>query len=58
MNASQIKEGAQGSFDFWLSQHPISTEATIEAAVKQAFSEWLDLHTAEILKRLEKKLTK
>jgi hypothetical protein len=58
MSESQIQEAAQGAFEFWLSQHPISTEATIEVAVKQAFSEWLDLHTEEILECLEKKLTR
>jgi hypothetical protein len=40
-----ISKGVEGSFDFWLSQHDVSTPEIIECAVKSAFTDWLDAHT-------------
>jgi hypothetical protein len=36
------RKGVQDAWDFWLSQHDISTPETIELAVRDAFKQWLN----------------
>ncbi|MFG2870999.1 hypothetical protein [Streptomyces sp. NPDC048338] len=37
------------AWDFWLSQHDISTPELIETAVKEATSAWLDANTDRLI---------
>ena len=45
-------QGVTNSFDFWLSQHNISTMIDITDGVKEAFGQWLTNHTQEIVQAL------
>jgi len=53
------KAGVSDAWDFWLSQHDVSVPETIEAAVKDAVTKWLNIHgedlfasaIAEVLRR-------
>jgi hypothetical protein len=53
---TDIEVGVKQAFSQWLSERMGAVE--VEDAIKHAVSAWLDLHGAEILERLEKKLTK
>lgn len=37
------------SWDFWLSQHPLTVPHCIESAVRDAMKAWLDEHKDEII---------
>lgn len=43
------------AFDFWLSQHDISTPACIEYAAEKAIRAWLEAHSNEIIERIAAK---
>ena len=43
-----VKAGVTESWDFWLSQHDVSVPETIQDAVKEAFTGWLDAHSEAI----------
>lgn len=42
MNVKAIREGVTESFDFWLSQHDVSTPECIIEGVEKAFRTWLE----------------
>lgn len=43
------RKGVSDAWDFWLSQHDISTPELIEAAVKEATSAWLTANTDRLI---------
>jgi len=49
---NQIGLGVRDSFDFWLSQHDISTPKCIEIGIEAAFTKWLDAHTEQIIEAI------
>ena len=49
---TQASEAIRGSWDFWLSQHPVSVGDIITDAVKAAAAEWLASNKDELLNRI------
>jgi hypothetical protein len=45
--ATQI--GVRDAWDFYLSQHNVSVPETIEIAMREAMTEWLNAHSQEII---------
>jgi len=52
---SDTLAGVREAWDFWLSQHPESVPAIIEAAVAKEVRLWLHEHTAELIEAIAKK---
>ena len=48
---AEVRAGVRDSWDYWLSQHPVSVPVLIESAVRAAVFEWLTEHGATL--RLE-----
>ncbi len=42
-------KGVSEAWDFWLSQHDVSTPECIVEAVGQAFTGWLNTHSDELI---------
>ena len=49
---AQASEAIRDSWDFWLSQHPVSLGDMITDAVKAATGEWLASNADELLDRI------
>lgn len=49
-----ITKGVADSFDFWLSQHDISTPEVIQAGVERALGGWLASHSDELIAAIAK----
>lgn len=47
-------QGVENAWDFWLSQHDVSTPDCIVEAVGNAFDKWLTSHTDEIVEAIAK----
>jgi DNA-directed RNA polymerase alpha subunit len=48
-NQKGIAKGVEGAFDFWLSQHDVTTPDCIVEGVKQAVAEFLEKNAKEII---------
>ncbi|MCX5607184.1 hypothetical protein OHB39_06250 [Streptomyces sp. NBC_00047] len=44
-----ITKGISDAWDFWLSQHDISTPELIQDAVEKSVSSWLTAHSDELI---------
>jgi hypothetical protein len=42
-------EGVRDSWDFWLSQHPVTLSDIVEDAIKTAVSKWLNCHEEQLI---------
>ncbi|MBB6343780.1 bifunctional pyridoxal-dependent enzyme with beta-cystathionase and maltose regulon repressor activities [Nonomuraea muscovyensis] len=42
-------KGVRDAWDFWLSQHDVSVPETIEAAVQQSVTSWLNSNTDDLI---------
>lgn len=49
-----VAKGVADAWDFWLSQHDISTPELIEAAVEKSVSGWLAAHSDELIAAIAK----
>jgi len=49
-----VTKGVTDSFDFWLSQHDISTPEVIQAGVERSISGWLASHSDELIAAIAK----
>ena len=58
---SQVAQGVDMAWSFWLSQHPVSVpdiiEMAVEKAARTALDNWLDTHTEEIVRAIAKNAT-
>jgi hypothetical protein len=54
-----VKDAISESFDFWLTQHPISMGDLIKEGIKEAaeeaFSRWLEDHSEQLIQALGQK---
>jgi hypothetical protein len=55
---AQASEAIRDSWDFWLSQHPVSLGDIITDAVKDATAKWLGSNTDELLNRIAAEVAK
>ena len=55
---TQAAEAIRDSWDFWLSQHPVTVGDLIEAAVRGATDAWLKANTDELLDRIATEVAK
>lgn len=51
-----VKRGVGEAFAEWLADHPVSLPATIEAAAKDAITEWLNSHEEYLISAIAEKL--
>jgi len=50
MKTDSIAKAITESFDYWLAEHsPITVPTLMEDAIRNAFAEWLEKHSAEII---------
>jgi hypothetical protein len=56
MNGEYITKGVANAFEFWLSQHDISTPSAIESAISKSFENWLNQNSDEIIDRVASKV--
>jgi hypothetical protein len=47
-----VSKGVENAFDYWLLEHPVSAANIIEDAIRDAFGNWLDAHSGEIIPAL------
>ena len=57
-HSAQASEAVRDSWDFWLSQHPVSLADIITGAAKAAASEWLASNTDQLLDRIAGEVAK
>ncbi|RST13466.1 hypothetical protein [Streptomyces sp. WAC05950] len=49
-----VTKGVTDAFDFWLSQHDISTPEVIQAGVERALDGWLVSHSDDLITAIAK----
>jgi hypothetical protein len=54
INSDSIKQGVREAFVDWAIAHEISFPALLEEAVGDAFGNWLDKHSTEIIAAIAK----
>ena len=56
MRHKAIQDGVAEAFDYWLSQHDVSTPECIMIAIEKAFYDWLCRNSDDLIEKLAMKV--
>ena len=54
VDAEDVREGIREGFEYWLSQHDVSTPECVTDGIKAAFSDWLEKNSDKIVEAIAK----
>jgi hypothetical protein len=54
IDSESVKEGITDGFFIWAQEHCVSFPNMMEAAIREAFTEWLENHSTEIIAAIAK----